>query len=225
MNEYPVSSINKVKRVPSRGNYEEQVVHEILDAGCVAHVGFAKDQRPFVIPMIYGREERMVYLHGATSSRLMKELKTGIPVCMTVTHLDGLVLARSAFHHSMNYRSVVIFGTAFETREEDKLEALKVISENMLKGRWDSVRKPNAKELKATMVLQIRIDTASAKIRTGPPVDEKEDYKLPVWAGVVPVDQVLGNPVPDPKLSEGVADDTGGCSSWSVTKGTFYIKA
>ena len=178
------------------------VTHQ--SAGFVGHVGFSMGPQPFVIPMAYGRNENKIYLHGATTSRLMSQVKQGIPVCLTVTHLDGIVLARSAFHHSMNYRSVVVFGRASEVSEEQKEEALLIISEQILKGRWESVRKPNRKELKATTVLEFDIEEASAKIRTGPPKDDKEDYQLPIWAGVIPIEQTLREPVPDPELMPGL---------------------
>ena len=200
MSEYNITDKNRVKRVPSRGSYDEVLVHEILDAGFVGHVGFCVEEQPFVIPMAYGRKGKTVYLHGATTSRLIKQLKQGTPVCMTVTHLDGVVLARSAFHHSMNYRSVVIFGKAFEVIE-NKNEALEIISEHILRGRWTATRKPNAKELKATTVLRLTIEQASAKVRKGPPVDEKEDYQLPIWAGVLPIEQIYHQPVPDPLMN------------------------
>lgn len=204
MKKFKVNTRNKVRRVPVRAHYEEKTVHEILDAGFVGHVGFSMGPQPFVIPMAYGRKENKIYLHGATTSRLMSQVKQGIPVCLTVTHLDGIVLARSAFHHSMNYRSVVVFGRASEVSEEQKEKALLVISEQILKGRWESVRKPNRKELKATTVLEFKIEEASAKIRTGPPKDDKEDYQLPIWAGVIPIEQTLREPVPDPELMPGL---------------------
>ena len=208
MSEFKIGKRNKVKRVPNRAHYQEKVVHEILDNGFVGHVGFVIDQQPFVIPMAYGREENKIYLHGATTSRIMTRLQDGIQVCLTVTHLDGIVLARSAFHHSMNYRSAVVFGKALEVKHELKEHALYIISEQILKGRWESARKPNAKELKATTVLELVIDTASAKIRTGPPKDEKEDYQLPIWAGVIPVEQNLGAAIPDPALKDGLLPGT-----------------
>ena len=145
-----------------------------------------------------------IYLHGATTSRMLVQLQKGIPVCITVTHLDGLVLARSAFHHSMNYRSAVVFGTARLVPDEEKEHALEVVSEQILKGRWAESRKPYAKELKATSVLAVQIEEASAKIRTGPPGDEKEDYALPIWAGVVPIQQTYGSPITDPLLTDGI---------------------
>ncbi len=199
------SNRNKVKRVPQRGHYDRNTIYQVLDAGFVGHVGFAIDQQPFVIPMAYGRQKDRIFLHGATSSRLITSLKTGIPVCMTVTHLDGIVLARSAFHHSMNYRSAVLFGQAREVPPEEKEDALFIISEQILKGRWESSRKPNPKELKATSVLEFSIEEASAKIRTGPPKDDKEDYELPIWAGVIPFQRLMLPPLPDPDLMPGLA--------------------
>ena len=204
MREFKVTERNKVKRVPVRARYEEREVHEILDAGFVGHVGFVVEGQPFVIPMAYGRDGNRILLHGATTSRLMTQIKKGVPVCLTVTHLDGIVLARSAFHHSMNYRSVVLFGAAREVSEENKEHALFIVSEHILKGRWENSRKPNGKELKATTVLEFIIEGASAKVRTGPPKDDKEDYGLPIWAGVVPLTQVAGEPVDAPDILPGM---------------------
>jgi hypothetical protein len=189
---------NRVKRIPKRGHYDRPGIYAILDDACVGHVGFAIDEQPFVIPTIYGRSGDTLYLHGATTSRMLVALQKGLPVCLTVTHVDGLVLARSAFHHSMNYRSAVVFGTARLVEGAEKLKALEVISEQILPGRWEEVRQPNARELKATSVLALEIDQASAKIRTGPPGDEKEDYELPIWAGVLPIQRVYGQPEEDP---------------------------
>ncbi len=204
---YPIDNTNKVKRIPKRGHYDKATIYEILDVGFLCHLGFSVKGQPYVIPTSYGRKGDKIYLHGATTSRMMVNLEEGIPVCLTVTHLDGLVLARSAFHHSMNYRSVVCFGTAkliADTAEKEA--ALKIISDQILKGRWEESRLPIAKELKATTVLELTIDQASAKIRTGPPGDEKQDYELPIWAGVVPCEQVWGTPIPDPVLREGIEE-------------------
>ena len=188
--EYPKTTKNKVKRIPKRGHYDQKTIFEILDAGYICHLGFVMDNQPFVIPTIYGREEDTIYLHGASTSRMLVHLSSGAPLCMTVTHLDGLVLARSVFNHSMNYRSVVLFGKGelIEDKEE-KMNALHVVTEQILKGRWDEARLPNDKELKATHVIKFKIDEGSAKIRTGAPGDEKADYDLPIWAGVVPIVQ------------------------------------
>ena len=164
-----------VRRIPTRGAYDAETIHAILDAGFLAHVGFSVNGQPFVIPTLYGRSGDTLYLHGSAASRMMRELETGVPACVTVTLVDGLVLARSAFHHSMNYRSVVAFGTARKIDgNEQKTEALRIISDHVIAGRWDEVRAPYEKELKATTVLEFLIEEASAKIRTGPPVDDEE---------------------------------------------------
>jgi len=204
MKEFPKTDRNKVKRLPKRGHYDRDTVFGILDAGFLCHVGFVVDGQPFVIPTSYGRDGEKIYIHGSSKSRMLTNLDCGIPVCLTVTHLDGLVLARSAFHHSMNYRSAVLFGQAHLVEGEEKERALFLISENILKGRWDEVRGPNEKEMKATSVLRLDIESASAKIRTGPPGDDEEDYELPIWAGVVPVLQLPGEPLADPLLREGI---------------------
>ncbi|MEM9658536.1 MAG: pyridoxamine 5'-phosphate oxidase family protein, partial [Planctomycetota bacterium] len=166
--------------------------------------GFVVDDQPFVIPTIYGRENDAVYLHGAAASRMLKRLSEGIRVCLTVTHVDGLVLARSAFHHSLNYRSVVVFGVAERLSGDAKEHALFVISEQVLKGRWDEVRPPAANELQATSVLRMTIESATAKMRVGPPKDEVEDYALPIWAGVAPIRETFGEVIPDEALAQEV---------------------
>lgn len=204
MDTFEKGALNQVKRAPKRGFYDKETIYKILDSSFVCHVGFVVDGRPFVIPTAYGRHGDRLYLHGATTSRMMLELEKGMPVCITVTHLDGIVLARSAFHHSMNYRSVVVFGTARLVEPEGKEEALYHLTEHILAGRWDEVRPPTSKELKGTTILSVKIETASAKIRQGPPVDDEPDYALPVWAGVVPVSNEFGTPQPDPLLKNGV---------------------
>ncbi|MBI5914766.1 MAG: pyridoxamine 5'-phosphate oxidase family protein [Bacteroidetes bacterium] len=204
MTEFKKTPRNKVKRLPKRGHYDHETIFGILDAGFLCHVGFVANGQPFVIPTAYGRDGDKIYLHGSSKSRMLSSLGGGIPVCLTVTHLDGLVLARSAFHHSMNYRSAVIFGTAQEVEGEEKERALFLISESILKGRWDEVRGPNAQEMKATSVLCVTIEEASAKIRTGPPGDDEEDYALPIWAGVLPMRLMPGEPMADPLLREGI---------------------
>lgn len=201
MEPFPKTSRNQVKRRPNRGHYDRATIFSILDDGFVCHVGFEREGQPFVIPTAYGREGDILYIHGATGSRMLEQAKTGIPVCLTVTHLDGIVLARSAFHHSLNYRSAVIFGMAREVPEEDKSHALTVIAEQILRGRWSEVRPPTAAELKATAVLAIQIEEASAKIRVGPPVDDPEDYDLPVWAGVLPIKMIFEKAETDPQQS------------------------
>lgn len=191
-----ISQKVKVKRVPKRGIYDLETIHRILDEGRVCHVGFVHEGYPVVIPTAYGRKGDLLYLHGANSSRMMKNLAEGVDVCVTVTHEHGLVLAKSAFHHSMNYASAVVFGKATlvsDTKEKD--EALKAISEHLLPGRWDEVRAPNAKELKATMVLALPIKEASAKVRSGPPGDDAADEGLEIWAGVVPFKKGFDKPI------------------------------
>lgn len=200
MNDFKKNDKNVVRRHPERGAYDEQTIFEILDGNFICHVGFIVDNQPFVIPTIYGREGDKIYFHGAPASRMLGSLKSGIPVCVTVTMVDGLVLARSVFHHSMNYRSVVLFGTAAELPDAEKNHALHVVSEQILKGRWDEARQPSEKEIKATSVLCMKIDEASAKIRTGPPKDAAEDYELPVWAGIVPMQVSYGAAEADPLL-------------------------
>jgi len=188
---------SKVKRIPKRGHYDEKTLFEILDDGLICHVGFCIEGQPFVIPTLYGREGNKIYLHGASTSRMLKSIERGISVCITVTHVDALVLARSAFHHSMNYRSAVVFGKATKVSDEEKENVLKIISDHVITGRWEEVRSPNEKELKATTVLELTIDEASSKIRTGPPGDEKEDLELGIWAGLVPYNSTIGQPIAD----------------------------
>ena len=191
---------SKVRRAPKRSHYDRESIHNILDAGQICHIGFIHKGRPVVIPTIYGRSENKLFIHGATVSRLITELEKGIDISLSVAHVDGLVLARSAFHHSMNYRSVVVFGKAKLVEDHGKNAALKVISDHLIPGRWEEVREPNAKELKATKVLEIPIDEASAKIRTGGPIDDKEDYELDTWAGEIPLKRQALEPVDDVKM-------------------------
>jgi hypothetical protein len=196
------TSRTRVNRLPKRGDYSQKTIYAILDAGFLCHVGFVVDGQPYVIPTGYGRVGDTLYLHGSAASRMLRTLAGGIDVCVTVTLLDGIVLARSAFHHSMNYRSVVILGKASAIEgDEEKKAALQTISEQIIRGRWADVRKPTAQELKATAVLKLPIEEASAKIRTGPPLDEEEDYTLDVWAGVFPISMHVGEPIPDPRLA------------------------
>ena len=195
-----------MKRVPHRASYEPATVHAVLDAGFVAHVGLiGADGRPVVIPMLYGRDGDVLYLHGSVASRLVRALGKGVDVCVTVTHIDGLVLARSAFHHSMNYRSAVVLGRATVAKGDDQLHGLRVISEHIVPGRWDEVRAPNDEERKITSVLRLPIDEASAKVRTGGPIDDEVDLALPIWAGVVPSTPVWSAPIAEPDLPAGVA--------------------
>lgn len=190
-----------LRRLPKRGSYERRQVYEILDAGFVCHVGFVADGQPFVIPTAYGRAGDELYLHGARASRMLKALAAGAEVCVTVTHVDGLVLARSVFHHSINYRSVVVFGRArLVESEEEKTRALEAFTEHVMPGRWAEARWPTQQELAATLVLALPLAEASAKIRVGPPVDDEEDYALPVWAGVLPLRTAAGTAEADPRL-------------------------
>ncbi|MFY9619845.1 MAG: pyridoxamine 5'-phosphate oxidase family protein [Pyrinomonadaceae bacterium] len=199
MNELPRTQRTTLKRLPQRGSFERQQINEILDEGFICHVGFVVNGEPIVIPTGYARVGDALIIHGSQASRMLRELGQGIDVCVTVTLIDGLVLARSAFHHSMNYRSVVVFGRArlIEDRGE-KMSALTALSEHMIPGRWDEVRGPNDRELQLTTVLSIPLNEASAKVRTGPPVDDEEDYDLPVWAGVIPLRLIAEAPVDDP---------------------------
>lgn len=195
-----------LKRLPKRGVYDRNSVYGILDEGFICQVGFVVDDKPVVIPTGYARVEDQLYIHGSQASRMLRTLSGGIDVCVTVTLVDGLVLARSAFHHSINYRSVVIFGRAALVEDaESKLAALFAFSEHVVPGRWDDVRAPTPQELKATSVLSLKLDEVSAKIRTGPPVDDEDDYSLTVWAGVIPLKLEAGPPVNDPRLPEGIA--------------------
>jgi uncharacterized protein len=191
----------RVVREAERALYDRETMYRILDEGFLCHVGFAVEGQPFVIPTSYGRKEASLYIHGSAASRMLREMKGGVAVCVTVTLLDGLVLARSVFNHSMNYRSVVILGKATLVDDPDeKLAALRVLSEHIIPGRWDDVRQPNDRELKATSVLRVPIEEFSAKVRRGPPIDDAEDYSFPCWAGVVPLEIKAALPIDDPKL-------------------------
>jgi nitroimidazol reductase NimA-like FMN-containing flavoprotein (pyridoxamine 5'-phosphate oxidase superfamily) len=198
MSEFTPTERTQVKRLPKRGKYDRETVHQILDSGIVCHVGFNVEGQPYVIPTNYGRKDDTLYIHGSAASRMLRTLSGGIPVCVTVTHLDGLVLARSAFHHSVNYRSVVILGTAnLVEKPAEKMEALRIFTDQVMKGRWDDVRQPTEQELKATTVLSIALEEVSAKVRTGGPIDDEADYTLPVWAGVLPLETIVKPPIPD----------------------------
>ena len=205
MSQFTPTERTQVKRLPDRGKYDAETVHAILDAAFVCHVGFVVSEQPYVIPTNFGRVDDTLYLHGSAASRMLKTLTGGIPVCVTVTLVDGLVLARSAFHHSVNYRSVVILGRAtLVEKPEEKMNALHAFTEHVMRGRWKDIRSPTDLELKATTVLALRLAEVSAKVRTGPPKDDAEDYALPIWAGVLPLPIVPGAPVPDPKLNAGL---------------------
>lgn len=194
-----------LRRLPERGRFDRETVYSILDEAFACHVAFAVDGKPVVIPTSFGRDGDTVYIHGSAASRMMRELAGEVPVCVTVTIVDGLVLARSAFHHSINYRSVVIFGSARVVEEpQRKMEALRIFTEHIIPGRWEEVRWPDEQELKATTVLAIELNEVSAKVRTGPPRDDDEDMSIPVWAGVLPLATVAGEPIADPQLAEGI---------------------
>ena len=185
----------KVKRHPERGDYDRATIGAILDEALICHVGFVADGQPYVIPTIHARDGDVLYLHGSPGSRMLRTIKDGVDVCVTATLLDGLVLARAVYNHSMNYRSVVVLGRAREVENRDeKLRAMECVVEHVVPGRWSEARQPNEKELEATMILALPLDEASAKIRTGPPTDFDEDLDLPVWAGVIPLDLRRGRP-------------------------------
>jgi nitroimidazol reductase NimA-like FMN-containing flavoprotein (pyridoxamine 5'-phosphate oxidase superfamily) len=195
-----------LRRVPKRGAHDRETIDAILDEAKVCHLGFVHDGRPAVIPTLHARVGDEVLIHGSAASRALRALAGGVEVCLTVTLIDGLVLARSAFHHSINYRSVVLYGTARPLTEPDHLErALEAFTEKLVPGRWADVRWPTGQELKGTAALALPITEGSAKIRTGPPIDEDEDYELDTWAGVLPMRIETLAPVPDPQLREGIA--------------------
>lgn len=198
---FPQTDRTKLKRLPKRGHFDRETVYAILDEGFICHVGFAVDGQPFVIPTGYARVDDKLYIHGSQASRMLRSLAGGLDACVTVTIVDGLVLARSAFHHSINYRSVLVFGRATLVEDpKEKYDALVSLSEHIVRGRWADVREPNEVEMKLTTVLCLPMEEASAKVRTGPPLDDEEDYALPMWAGVVPLKLVAGEPINDPRL-------------------------
>lgn len=203
--EYPVSNLNRVRQLREKGRYDRESVHQILDAGLVAQVAFAEDGNPVVVPMIYGRDGEIVYLHGARKARVIRMVEGSDKICLNVTLLDGIVLARSAFNSSMNYRSVTVFGrpSLVEGRVE-KLRAMKAISEHLMPGRWDELRAPHENEIRMTGVIAVKIDAASAKVSAGMPVDEPDDYAIPVWAGVLPLTSQLQCLRDDDRLLPGV---------------------
>jgi uncharacterized protein len=202
---YQPTERTTVKRLPARGAYDKAVVHQILDEGMVCHLGFVIEGQPFVMPTLYVRIDETIYVHGSPASRMLQALDDGAKACVTVTLIDGLVLARSAFHHSMNYRSVVVFGQAMVVADADeKTRILKGMTDHLIPGRWPTIRQPSPQELKKTLVLAIAIDEASAKVRVGPPLDDEEDYELDIWAGVVPLAVMASTPLPDPRLPPGI---------------------
>lgn len=196
---------NRIKRLPKRGQYDRETIYRILDEALICHVGFVDKKQPYVIPINFARVGDSIVLHGAKASRLLKHIEAGHPICVEATIVDGLVLARSVFHHSMNYRSAIVFGKGHLIQHEsEKLAALRAVAEHLIPGRWQEARLPNRKELNATSVVSIKIEQASAKVRIGPPVDEEEDYGLPVWAGVLPMQEMPLPPIHDELQSEAV---------------------
>lgn len=205
MDTYPTTGRTTIKRLPKRALHDKVQIEAILDEGFLCHVGFVADGQPYVIPTGYVRVEEKLYFHGSAASRMLRQLDQGVDVCITVTLVDGFVLARSVFHHSMNYRSVVILGKAhLVTDRNEKLEALHSYTNNIAPGRWEEARQPNEQELKSTSVMVMQLEEVSAKVRTGPPLDEEEDYGLPVWAGHVPIRMRAGEPVPDSRIASGL---------------------
>jgi nitroimidazol reductase NimA-like FMN-containing flavoprotein (pyridoxamine 5'-phosphate oxidase superfamily) len=197
----------RVVREAERAVYDREAAYRILDEAFLCHVGFVADGQPFVIPTSFGRKDDRLYIHGSAASRMLRQMKEGVPVCVTVTLLDGLVLARSIFNHSMNYRSVVVLGKATLVHDpQEKLEALRLLSEHIIPGRWADSRQPNERELKATSVLRLPIEEFSAKVRTGPPIDDEEDYSFPTWAGVVPLKMIAGAPINDSRLDPKIVE-------------------
>lgn len=205
MDAYSPTARTELKRLPKRAVYQKLQIHAILDEGFLCHVGFVVDGQPYVIPTGYARVEDRIYIHGSAASRMLRTLGQNVDVCLTVTLVDGFVLARSAFHHSMNYRSVMVLGKArLVTDPEEKLAALRSFTNHIVPDRWDEVRQPTEPELKSTSVLALPLNEVSAKVRTGGPLDEEEDYALPIWAGVVPIRTTVGEPAPDARVLPGI---------------------
>ncbi len=195
----------RIRRHPERGHYDRETIDQVLDEALICHVGFVADDHPVVIPTIHARVGDDLYLHGSPASRMLRLVGGGEPVCVTATIVDGVVAARSVFHHSLNYRSVVVFGSARPvTTEEERWAAFRAITEHVLPGRWDEARHPDRNEDRGTLIVAVPIDEASAKVRTGPPSDADDDYDLPIWAGVVPLAVAAGAPQPDPRLAPGI---------------------
>ena len=206
MSDFPKTDRNRVVRLPDRGHYDKATIYPIIDEALVCHVGIVQeDTQPIVIPTLHARDGDNILLHGASTSRLLKHVQAGHEVCITFMLIDGLVMARSVFHHSVNYRSVVVFGRgSLVTDETAKDAALRLFTERIMPGRWDDARQPTPNEMKATSVVAVAIESASAKVRVGPPGDDDEDYALPVWAGVIPFTQQVGAPIDDPRLTAGI---------------------
>ncbi len=205
MSQFVPSGRSRIRRIPDRGHYDKRTIYDIVDEALICHVGFSVDDRPFVLPTIHARDEDRLLFHGARAGRMLKHIQEGHEICATITLLDGLVLARSVFHHSMNYRSVVLFGTGSIVEDPDeKLRGLEILTEHLLPGRWQDARLPSEIEMNATTLISMSIDEASAKIRSGPPADDEEDYALPIWAGVLPIYRQILGPVDDDRLTEGI---------------------
>ena len=203
MNEFSPTSKSKIVRSHKRASYKKEDLYAVLDAGYLCHLSYTFNSGPIIIPTAYGRENDTIYIHGALKNRMLNSILEQNQACLAVTHEDGLVLARSAFHHSFNYRSAVVFGKPRKIEDEaEKNRILKIITDNILPGRWDEVREPNEKELAITLVIAIDVEEASVKVREGGPVDDEADYDLPIWAGVLPVKPVFGNPVTDPEMKQ-----------------------
>ena len=205
MDSFTPTGRTQVRRYPNRAVYDKAQVYGVLDEGFLCHVGFVADGQPFVIPTGFARSGDQIYIHGSAASRMLRTLHQGVDVCVTVTLVDAFVLARSGFHHSMNYRSVVVLGKArLVTDREEKLNALRSFTNHIVPGRWEEVRPPTDQELKATTVLALPLNEVSAKMRTGGPIDDEEDYALPIWAGIVPVRINMGEPQSDGRVPEGI---------------------
>ena len=205
MSEGKPSARNKIVRSPNRAHYDKESLYQVLDAGFLCHVSYLFEGSSVIIPTAYARKDDVIYIHGAKKNRMMNSILEQNQACVAVTHLDGMVLARSAFHHSFNYRSAVVFGTPEIIEDKDeKTMVLKMITDNIIPNRWEEVREPSEKELTATLVIGIKIDEASVKIRSGAPMDDKEDYDLPIWAGELPMQLVFTKPIPDPVLPQGI---------------------
>ena len=201
MGEFPQSDLNKVRRLPLRGHYDKKTIYAIVDEALICHAGFVVDGQPFVMPTIHVRVDDTIYLHGAIANRMLSHIKSGNSVCLTMTLIDGIVFARSVIHHSMNYRSAVLFGKGrVIDAYDEKWKVFAALTEHIAKGRWDDARKPNDKETNTTTIVAIDIESASSKIRTGPAKDDDEDYALPIWAGVLPVQLQFGAPLQDERL-------------------------
>lgn len=199
------SNKSKLTRIPSRGHYDTNTINQILDNNYLCHIAFVIDGNPFCIPTAYGRAGDSIFLHGSAKSQMLQTLANGVSACITIMQVDAIVLARSLFHSSMNYHSVVLFGTGIEvTDPKEKMDGLRVVSESMWKGRWDEARLPTENEMRATSVIRFPVSEGSAKIRTGGAKDDAEDYNLDIWAGIVPVITTFGDPIADEKLNPGI---------------------